>query len=133
MGSIIQMYASANPANAMVSIDVPQDGVLEGVSWACAPAASGADVSISLQLGFSASMVNSNDARGVISNCCLYHDITTSGDAETSWNYYDKLPDIPIAAGERLYLNGTGTGVTTTVYLTLHFSFNEPRPSRRRS
>lgn len=125
MGSSIQMYAATVPANSVASIDIPQDGELESVFWA-AGMVTGADVDQTWQLSFASVIQAVNDARNVISSIRLIHDFTTSGAAMAAVNQLDLLSGIPVAAGERVYLHGSGTATAATIHLNLHFSFNEP-------
>lgn len=132
MGSTIQMYVAAAPSDNLASIDVPNDGVLTGVDWSVAIAASGADFSDTLQLSFgSTSTLAVNDSRASISNCTVASDVTTSGAAVTHANKYVALPDLPVAMGERIYIHGTGTAITITARVVLHFSFSMSRARER--
>lgn len=133
MGSVIQMYASAVPAAAMASIDIPKNGFLTGVLMRLEAAASGADFSVSAQLSFGSTAAFSvNDARQVIAGLGLGGDLTTSGGIPTVQNIYVPLPDIPVGMGERLYLHGTGTAIALTLIFDLYFDFNLDMPSSRR-
>lgn len=125
MGSTIQMYASAVPADALASIDVPANGFLEGVDWLIALGNSGADIFIRAQLAFSSTnQLGVNDARAVISNIGAGGDLTTSGVIQTVLNKFVKLPNLKVAAGERIYLHAVGTAVASTYQAVLHFSFD---------
>lgn len=124
MGSIIQIYASANPADNMASVDIPGNGNIVGVSWAVRMAPSSADFQGLFALSFgSTNSFTSNDARAVLSMCVIAADLTTSGAAPTSVVYYDQCPNLPVAAGERVFLHGSGTAITATVYALLHLDF----------
>lgn len=134
MGTVITMYAAANPVDSMNSIDVPQDGSLLGVDWAVSVAASGADFAVNVQLSFgSTSALVTNDVRAPVSTRRMSADLTTSGAAMTSLNVFVPLPKIPVAAGERIYLHASGTAITTTISCALHFDFEAPKASIRRS
>jgi len=133
MGTVIQMYASATPADNVANIDVPKTGNLIGLDWSMSVAASGADFSNRAQLSFgSVSTLNVNDARSHIGQCALAADLTTSGAAVTFVDRYVALPEIPVSAGERLYLHFGGTAISITVNLALHFDFDLDQPLTRR-
>ena len=133
MGTTIQLYAAAVPANSLASIDVPMTGDLVGVDWQITVAASGADSVNMAQVAFGSTLQDaSNDARNVISNCGVSADLTTSGAAVTFANKYVPLPSLHVAAGERIYLHGGGTAITMTIRAILHFTFDLDRPSARR-
>lgn len=133
MGTVIQMFASAVPADGMASIDVPHDGRLVGVDWAIKSAFAGADGAQDIQLSFgSVNQLLINDTRSVISARALIHDFTTSGAAMTNINVFVKLPDIQVGMGERIFLHATGTAVVVVIKCCLHFDFELDRALARR-
>ena len=132
MGTVIQLYAGATPADAMASIDVPADGNLVGIDWTVIVAASGADFSNAFQVSFgSTSSFTSNDGRAAISVIRIATDLTTSGAAVVSASKYVRLPDLPVGMGERIYLHGAGTAIVQTANALLHFDFDLDRPRAR--
>lgn len=132
MGTIIQLRASASPADNMASIDVPANGHLIGLDWEVLAAASGADFTDTFEVSFgSTSQFATNDARATISSCAVGGDVTTSGATALHANKYVALPDIPVNMGERIYLHGTGTAITITARAHLHFDFDLDRPRTR--
>lgn len=132
MGTTIQMYAAASPVDNLANVDVPANGNLIGVDWAIGAPITGADLTQEFQISFgSTSQFTTNDARAAISNCHMVHDFTTSGGSPVQVNKYVSLPDLPVNMGERIYLHGKGTAVSTVVKATLHFDFNLDRPRTR--
>lgn len=133
MGSGIQLFASATPADNAASIDVPQDGRLVGVDWTMTVAASGADFSVLGEISFaSTSQFSSNDARASITTCAVNSDLTTSGAAVGMANKYVMLPEIPVSTGERIYLHTSGTAIVVGTRAHLYFDFEEPTRRRTR-
>lgn len=135
MGSIIQMYASATPANAVAQVDVPMDGMILGVEWSLwLPTDPAGDFAVQAQLSFgSTGVFASNDARQVLSNAVLSGGLTTSGAQQTSLHQLSPLPELPVGAGERLYIHTNGSAVTINLFANVHFDFDiNPRPVRRR-
>lgn len=137
MGSVVTMDAGISGSSAWVlgaQVDVTQNGVLEGF---CVSVNADLDADadkVAWNLTFSSTPgAPSNDARSSIATETLQHQLVTSGSAVVGTLKYCKLPDIPVAAGERLFLHMYATtGVTAETYLGLHFSFNQPVPSSRR-
>lgn len=133
MGTVLQMYATGNPADAMASIDVPMNGRLIGVQMTLFAAMAGADFNMAVQLSFgSTGAFATNDARQVIANLQVAADLTTSGATSTHANEYISLPDIPVGMGERLYIHGSGTAIVLTARMALHFDFELDKVATRR-
>jgi hypothetical protein len=126
------MYAAATGGaqNALASIDVPMGGTLEGLEWCCSDDCDADNDVASWQISFGSTHAINNDARQVISNCKNSVQLTTSGSPNTSSNYYVDL-DLPVAAGERIYLHRLATAsLTGEAQAVLHFSFSVPGARR---
>lgn len=135
MGSVIKMYAApAGGDETLATMDVPMHGNIIGVEWA-AYADLDADGDLAeAQVSFrSAGSFNTNDDRGVISEIRMGIQLVTSGIGNNHVNKYTPLPDIPVGAGERLYLHTSNTASTPgLVSCLLHFSFDIDKVASRR-
>lgn len=128
MGSIIQMHSGGSDIanSAAVTLDVPMNGRLIGLSWAfSADLDADADYAYA-QLSFlAASLLTTNDARGVIDTKRINHHVVTSGSVVATWNGYVQLPDVPVMQGERIYLHATGAAsIPYACTVQLHFNFD---------
>lgn len=136
MGSVIKMYATGTGGaeNAVAQIDIPMSGDLIGVQWAFAAEVDADQDTAECQLSFrSTGAFATNDDRGVISECRQEHQLTTSGAVVSGINFYSALPDIPVGAGERLYLHLNATASTPSVVACmLHFTFDIDKVASRR-
>jgi len=136
MGSTIKMYAAGGGGteNGDASVDIPMAGDLVGVRWAVDADCNANGEYVYAQLSFrSAGSFTTNDDRGVLSEVRMSFQLTTSGIYGPFVNIYEPLPDIPIAAGERLYLNLISTaGVLTNCVCILHFTFDLDKIASRR-
>lgn len=135
MGSVIKMYGAGDgDTDVLAQVDIPMSGSLIGLQWAVA-ADLDADVEyLVAQLSFrSTGTFTTNDDRGVISEVRAQISLTTSGVSPVAINNYVPLPDIPIAAGERLYLHiNASAGLNSLVGCMLHFDFDIDKVSSRR-
>jgi len=136
MGSVIQMSAAGTGGteSALVSIDIPQNGSILGVQWACSCLLNADAEVFEAQLSFGSANSNTNDSRQVISSLRMTASLVTAAGAVPVFaNYYCPLPDLPVAAGERLFIHAAATaGVTSTIRCFLHLSFDEPSTRVRR-
>lgn len=137
MGSVIQMagVSTGGLESALAQIDVPLNGAILGVEWACF-----ADLETALddqiwQLSFGSTFNSGNDSRQVISNATLggvVH-LTAVGAVMGQVNSYTKLPDIPVGMGERLFLHSSAAaGVVGSARCMVHFDFDVDQPKARR-
>jgi len=132
MGSVIKMYLSSTGSES-ANIDVPMGGFLIGLSWAVSHDSDADADSCQLQLSFRSAITNVNDDRGIIDEVRTQNQLVTSGVGVNSINKYTPLPDIPIAAGERLFLlSSVTTGITLVVSCMLHFTFDIDKVASRR-
>lgn len=136
MGSVIKMYANGTGGaeNAVAQIDVPMSGALIGVQWAYSAELDGDSDDGQAQLSFrSSGAFTTNDDRGIISEIRTITELITSGVANAFVNVYHPLPNIPIAAGERLYLHLNTTASTPSyIGVLLHFDFDIDKVASRR-
>lgn len=137
MGSVITMTATLSGSSAWVlgaQVDIPQNGFLEGVCYSVASDSDADGDVVMANLTFSSTAgAPGNDSRSTILMYNERLELVTSGIGKGPGTVYCKLPDIPVAVGERIFLHGYATtGVSLTVYLGLHFSFNQAVPSSRR-
>jgi hypothetical protein len=121
--------------NALASIDVPMNGNLIGVEWAC-----NSDMDVTgddqvWQLSFGSTSSVANDSRQVISNLNMggYVHLTAVGAVVSQGNRYTPLPDVPVGMGERLYLHSiAAAGVVGRAMAVLHFDFDLDKVQVRR-
>lgn len=132
-GVHIQMYGtgSGGVENAVASIDVPEDGRLVGCQWAMYGDLDADQEFLEAELSFMATnQLSTNDARGAISSVKCRANLTTSGAAVNGVNTHHPM-NLPVAAGERLYLHISATaGVNSVAHAMLHFEF-PGTPGRR--
>lgn len=137
----IQMYdSSGSTADAVASIDIPQNGRILGLDWSMRAEGMAADADLAqYDLSFvSTNQRTTNDARGTISSCMVGISAATAASiAGTFANKFVDLKDgIGVSAGERLYLHlDTTANTTSTVVLIVYFKFGTAvarRSARRR-
>lgn len=133
MTQLLSGVITGGDENAIAAVDVPRDGTITGVEW-CVQADLDADQEIVIaQLGFGSVQNFGNDARSVISEVGAQTSVVTSGFGMVIINEWRGNLDIPVAAGERLYLHVTSaSGVTGSVRSIVHYSYDEPRSRTRR-
>lgn len=116
---IIQMYANVTAtADAVASIDIPEDGQITGVDWDIhSTGASGSfvdDDSMEVQLSFLATnQFATNDARGTVSTISMgMGTLTTSGNVGGMHGQKHVAfdPGIEVSGGERLHLHSKEGG-----------------------
>lgn len=130
--TIYKMYASANPADALATLDIVADGRIVAIGGYMDPAYAGADGSVRSELSFaSSSGFASNDTRSSFWGMASRHDFTTSGGVQSVVNEMVTGLDIPVALGERLYLHATGTAVTTIFTIWLYVEDKQGSAGRR--
>lgn len=131
MGSIQKLYATTT-GDAAAAVDVPQSGHIVGVYWSAdGPLSADGDI-LAAELSFgSTNAFAANDTRQVISEIRGQTQLVTSGQIFISWNQYHPVPDVPVGAGERLFLH-LSTGLTVRVACFVYYDFDEGRPGVRR-
>jgi len=137
VGTVIGLVGSGTGGtqSGLATIDVPRDGKLQGVAWFVNGDIDADAETMDCQVSFSSTYSNTNDSRSVISAVTLGTAtvLTAVAIATAKVNFYDPLPDIPVAGGERLYLHAFATaGVTTSIRASLHFSFDLDQAQVRR-
>lgn len=120
---VYKLYsASTSTTNAAANIQIARKGRIRAILWAkqATLTTTGAVHSGELSFG-STSQQATNDTIGPISQCSVSLQFTTSGAYMASQNVHQSGLDIPVNAGDRLYLNdvvaGTCSGHTSNVYL----------------
>lgn len=135
MGSTIKMVGdiTGGDEDGIATIDVPMQGHLVGVDWAAQYHMDADAEYFQAQLSFSSDgSFQANDNRAVISEIRAELTLTTSGTVPGGINRYVPM-DLPVMAGERIYLHSFGAaGVTGRVGAILHFDFNVPGMVARR-
>lgn len=132
MGSVHTMSAGISGSGAwanLASYDFPLAGRIEGV---CLTVADDSDADAdSIYAHFTFSSTPGSPANGDLSSLLFFQknfQLVTSGVVLNGYCIYVKLPDVPVAAGQRLYLHGFATsGVSGTITASMHFSQNVPR------
>lgn len=137
--TIIQMYANTIvSADAIASVDIPEDGAIVAVDWSLIKASTATwvdDDSMLVQLSFiSTSQFTTNDARGSISVCGMsIGTLTTSGNAPVVAQKFCAFPeDLDVSGGERIYLHALEAGAASAD-IHCHIHLKTRRGSTRRS
>lgn len=124
--SVYQLYGSgAASADGVASLDIQFDGDI--VAWHASAQQSAADAlsdGYAWQASFiSTSMFASNDARGVIGNVNSRLGLLTSGGGNMATNTGMSGLNVPVVAGERIYLHlsvlGGGSSACTWLLYVL--------------
>lgn len=136
MGTAILMHGvtTGGTESAIAQIDVPKDGLLIGIEWGIQALFDTTSDSLRAQVSFGSVAVGTNDSRQVVSVANLGAATFTAGGSIIAGDtHYASLPDIPVGAGERLYLHSIGAaGVVATIQAVLHFDFDLDQPKARR-
>lgn len=108
---VYKLYAAISSTGTnLATVTMVRPGRIRSIRWA-----SGADVSADnsysdVELSFQAvSNVNVNDTTGSIDELRSQSNFTTSGQMQGAI-HKQSLVDIPVSAGDRLYLNATNSG-----------------------
>ncbi len=137
----IQMFdAGSSTADAVASIDIPQNGKIVGIDWSVRGEGFAADADlVEYDLSFvSTNQRTTNDARGTISSIMLGVSAATAAALVATYanKYVDLKDGISVSAGERLYLHlSASTNATASVICMVHFRFGAStarRTARRR-
>lgn len=138
MGTVIGMYGSITGGThqALATIDVPKAGRLLAVEWSINGDLDTDLDNITAQLSFGSSAAfTTNDTRQVISIFTLgaVSILSAVGASLGTGNGFTPLPEIPVGAGERLYLHVTASATTPgNVWCNIHFDFDLDQPPARR-
>jgi hypothetical protein len=126
------MYFSADNAGAWAneaSYDVPQRGRIEGLCFTQNDDCDADGDTVLVNVTFSSTP--GAPANGDLSSI-FYHakinQLVTSGMQQNCTTMYTKLPDIPVAPGQRIFLHlFTTSGVIANGVAALHMSYDTPR------
>lgn len=137
MGSIIQLVGTTTGGteNGIASFDIPVNTVIEGVEWSCRGDLDADGEFAQAELSFGSAFSLSSDSRQVVSHCYLgqQSQVTAASVANAGYSYYSKLPDVPVAAGERMFMHSNcSAGVIAVFVCMIHLASDEPRPGARR-
>jgi len=124
--------------DALAMIDIPQDGFLIGIDWDINGDLDSDGDELRLEMSFIATnQLAQNDVRGRISSASARAVVLTSvgGHIVSVQKWLDGF-DIPVSAGERLFLHSLTTAAAVAVcVVNLYFDFGTnvlPRRSTRR-
>lgn len=115
MASLIYTLYKAFTAttDGAVSVTMVRSCKIKGIQWSVQPDLDADGEIFSIELSKAPILGNRiHDSQGVLSCICGCCSLTTSGVGITDYNLYQGV-DIPIGAGEKLYLNGLLTGTTS--------------------
>jgi hypothetical protein len=120
--------------SALAQIDVPMNGHIVGIEWACNADFDTDNDSQTWQLSFGSVNVDVNDSRQVISTITVgFMTFTAGGSVVAKANGFTMLPDIPVGMGERLFLHSlAAAGVVGVARLVIHFDFDLDQMKVRR-
>lgn len=110
--------------NAAAYVTIGRAGKIKGIAWSLY-ANSKTDASyaqVEASLG-NVNQVGTNDTIGPFSEARVGVNFTTSGESQNAINFSD-FPDLPVASGERIYLNIHITG-TLVLYGSLFLRVEE--------
>lgn len=125
-------FGTGGTQNAVSTIDIPDDGVIEGVQVSHQSEMSADGDNSAIELGFIATNQKGvNDTRSTIVISRVRYDLTTSGAGGGFTNFFVPL-DLPVQGGERLHAHVDATaGVPTTANFIIQL--NTRRTFQRRS
>jgi hypothetical protein len=133
---MIYKLTAVTGVNTVISVDVREDDTIEGVfiDHSLANPSDGSELSTELSF-LSTSSRNISDTTGVIAEMASTFELMTSGAAFNSRSAFIHC-QIPIAAGERLYLHHMPTGMIGATSSSRVFIYTskkqENRATRRR-
>ena len=136
MNTSYQLYATGTATTAAAAMfDCRNDGVIRGIhlNTVCVGAAAGGG---GLELSFgSTANHTTNDTMGVIASQYVYGDVNATT-ARADGSTYLADVDIPVQAGERIYMHLYEEGTTSSVRIRATLYIEEKgglnRPSTRR-
>lgn len=129
--SIYKLYGSG-VTDALASLDVVANGVIEGIQWAAVGDLDADGESFNAEVSFSStSGFTSNDTKSSISTIRQLAAGTPVAYCGVN-QYFGPNLGIPVKAGERLYLHASGTAFIGTVYLYVRDGIGEGRTAGRR-
>ena len=133
--SIYQLYGSVSAAaDGVARIDVQFQGEIVGYSLEVEGNLNGDQDRVAAEVSFlSASMMTSNDARGVIASIQGRISLITSGMAAAAFSKTLSGLYIPVVAGERIYLHvPVMVGINTAVARCHLYVLDSSNPNLRR-
>jgi len=96
-------------AEGAATLDIQDDGVLEGVLIAMRATLNADGENMNCEVSFaSTNGIATNDTRASFAGAALQVGLLTSGSANSSVNVFIAL-NLPVSAGERIYLHTAGT------------------------
>lgn len=134
---IIKMFGSitaGTSADSLMTVDVPQDGVIENIMMGIAPLGMDAlDDSLRFELSFgSTNTFSQNDARVSIAEMRVEQEFLTSGGGPSAANMVLTGINIPVFGGERIHGHvSVDAGVGGQVFAYLYLDVRGRGPGRR--
>lgn len=133
--TILGLYGAytGGAEDAIAQLDIPQDGVITGVDWDGNANLDADNEESIVELSFIATnQADQNDVRGRISSITARISLTTSGIATVQMNKFVGPMDLPVAAGERIYLHSKSTsGVNGSCRCNVHLDTSGRGITRR--
>lgn len=131
--NIYGLYAgiSGGTQDSAASMDIPVDGVIEGIDWdGFADMDADAEECICELSFISTNQLGQNDVRGRISSISTLMSITTSGVSQGVMQKFVGPMELFVAAGERVHLHvSSSAGVGGDIRCNIHV--NERTTTRR--
>lgn len=104
--------------DAVASLDIVANGNIVAIAVAHEADLPADNNTSRMEVSFSStSGFTSNDTKSSIITSRLFASLVTSGLATTGANFGVSGLKIPVTLGERIYLHGSGTTMTATVYI----------------
>ena len=112
MQTFIQMVTTtAAAASALASIDIPEDGTIEGISWDWSIlTTAGTEASQKAQLSFGSAANAANDSRQVIDNVSVASPTVVAATVLSGQVQKYTPMNLQVAGGERIYLHTVAVG-----------------------
>lgn len=122
--ALLQMTAggTGGTEDAAANINIPQDGVIEGITIAHTANLNADSEGSDAELSFIATnQMAQNDARGVLAVSKMNMGLLTTGAGIASNNFHVPM-DVDVSGGERLYIHFVASaGVVSSVTIMIHF------------
>lgn len=128
MGTVKRLLSTLAGTGAVqaqaASALVPINNTIIGVQWEIDIAAPSTAINNIFELSLSsASGIGVGDQNPVLSTIQFRHVLTTSGDFVISQHLYVPLPDVPVVAGQFIYLHQlVENGKTPTAYAHVYYA-----------
>jgi len=110
-----KMYAAVANNADLCNITIQRSGRIRSIRWCCLINSTGDNDTVQVELSTQPNLHNAtHDSIGDIDLIGFWNNVAAAGTGSAQLNLQRDV-DYPVAAGERLYLNGVLTGATASV------------------